>query len=176
MLNDENPTPCSIRLRFIPFALKNVAKKWLYSLTAGSITSWDGFIKVFLKKFYPIHKIALVRKNIIQFKQESSESLWRYVEHFKDLLVQCPHHGIEKWRQCQILYDSLDYSTKSLLESMCQGGFLQKDENERLDLYENLVEKTIQWEPTSESSRNPNSISSKGGLHSIESSIAKWQS
>jgi len=30
---------------------------------------------------------------------------------------------------------------------------------------------TIQWEPTSENSRNLNSISSKGGLHSIESPI-----
>ena len=57
----------AIRLRFVPFALKDLAKKWLYSLAAGSITSWDGFIKVFLK-FYPIHKIALVRKNIMQFK------------------------------------------------------------------------------------------------------------
>ena len=55
---------------------------------------------------------------------------------------------------------------------MCQEGFLQKDENEGWDLYENLAEKTIQWEPTSESSRNSNSISSKKGLHSIESSIA----
>ena len=55
---------------------------------------------------------------------------------------------------------------------MWQGGFLQKDENEGWDLYENLAEKTFQWEPTSETSRNPNSISSKGGLHSIESSIA----
>jgi len=42
------------------------------SLAAGSITSWDGFIKVFLKKFYPIHKTALVRKNIMQFKKEPS--------------------------------------------------------------------------------------------------------
>jgi len=45
----------AIRLRFVPFALKDLAKKWLYSLAAGSITSWDGFIKVFLNKFYPIH-------------------------------------------------------------------------------------------------------------------------
>ena len=60
----------AIRLRFVPFALKDLSKKWLYSLAAGSITSWDGFIKVFLKKFYPIHKTALVRKNIMQFKQE----------------------------------------------------------------------------------------------------------
>ena len=52
----------SIRLRFIPFALKDLAKKWLYNLVAGSITSWDGFINVFLKKFFPIHKTAFVRK------------------------------------------------------------------------------------------------------------------
>ena len=58
----------AIRLIFVPFALKDLAKKWLYSLAAGSIISLDGFIKVFLKKFYPIHKTALVRKNIMQFK------------------------------------------------------------------------------------------------------------
>jgi len=55
---------------------------------------------------------------------------------------------------------------------LCQGIFLQKDENEGWDLYEDLAEKIIQWESTSESSKNSNSISSKGGLHSIESSIA----
>jgi len=107
----------------------------------------------------------------MQFKQEPSEPFWRYFEHFKDLLVQCPHHGIGKWRQCQILYDGLDCSTKTLLETMYQEGFLQKDENEGWDLYENLAEKTIQWEPTNENSRNSSSISSKGRLHSIESSI-----
>jgi len=58
----------AIRLRFVPFALKDLAKKWLYSLAVGSITSWDSFIKVFLKKFYSIHKTALIRKNIMQFK------------------------------------------------------------------------------------------------------------
>ena len=55
---------------------------------------------------------------------------------------------------------------------MCQEKFLQKDENEGWDFYENLAEKIIQWELTSENSRNSNSICSKGDLHSIESSIA----
>jgi len=45
----------AIRLRFIPFALKDIAKKWLYNLPASSISSWDNFVKAFLKKFYPIH-------------------------------------------------------------------------------------------------------------------------
>ena len=59
----------AIRLRFVPFALKDLAKKWLYSLAAGSITSWDGFIKIFLNKFYPIHKTALIRKNIMHLSK-----------------------------------------------------------------------------------------------------------
>jgi len=29
----------AIRLRFVPFALKDLTKKWLYSLAASSITS-----------------------------------------------------------------------------------------------------------------------------------------
>ena len=58
----------AIRLRFVSFTLKDLAKKWFYSLAADSITSWDGFIKVFLKIFYQIHKTALIRKNIMQFK------------------------------------------------------------------------------------------------------------
>ena len=59
------------------------------------------------------------------------------------ILAQCPYHGIEKWRQCQILFDGLDYQTKTLLETMCQGEFLKKDENQDWDLFEVLAEKTI---------------------------------
>jgi len=51
-----------VKLRFVPFALKDLAKKWLYSLTENSITTWDDFAKVFLKKFCPIHKTALLGK------------------------------------------------------------------------------------------------------------------
>ena len=84
----------AVRLRFIPFALEDMAK--IYNLPVSSISSWNDFVKVFLKKFYPIHKTALIRKNTMQFKQEINEPFWKYFERFKDLLSQCPHHGIEK--------------------------------------------------------------------------------
>ena len=77
----------AIKLRFVPFSLKDLAKKWLYSLEAGSISSWDNFVKAFLKKFYPIHKTALIRKSILQFKQITNEPFWKYFERFKDLLA-----------------------------------------------------------------------------------------
>ena len=78
------------------YSLKDLAKKWLYSLTVDSNTSFDNFVKVFLKEFYPIHKTALIRKNIMQFWQDPNEPFWRYFERFKDLLAQCPHYEILK--------------------------------------------------------------------------------
>jgi len=54
---------------------------------------------------------------------------------------------------------------------MCQVRFLQKDENQSWDLFEDLSEKTIQWEPSPEKLRNSQSIASRGGLLSIESLI-----
>ena len=51
-------------------------------------------------------------------------------------------------------------------------GFLKKDEDQGWELYDDLAEKSIQWEPSPDKSRNSNPISSKGGLHSIEMSIA----
>jgi len=93
----------AIKLRFVPFSLKDLARKWLYSQEAGSISSWDNFVKGFLKKFYPVHKTAQIRKSILQFKQTANESFWKYFERFKDLLASCPHYGIEKWRLSQAL-------------------------------------------------------------------------
>ena len=61
---------------------------------------------------------------------------------------------------------------KTLLESMCLGGFLKQNEDEGWLLYENLADKTIQWEPTLEKFRTNNPSSSKGGVHSIEANIA----
>ena len=55
---------------------------------------------------------------------------------------------------------------------MCQGRFLKKDEHKGWKMYEDLAEKTIQWQPTPDKFKNSNPISSKGGLHSIETSIA----
>ena len=54
---------------------------------------------------------------------------------------------------------------------MCQGRFLQKDENQGWDIFEDQVEKSLQWKPTPKKSRNTNHISSKRDLYSIQSSI-----
>jgi len=42
-----------VKLCLVLFALKDLAKKWLYSLAENSIISWDDFVKGLLKKVLP---------------------------------------------------------------------------------------------------------------------------
>ena len=50
MMKTPNLGVDAVKLRFVPFSLKDFAKKWLYSLKAGFISSWDNFFKKVLTK------------------------------------------------------------------------------------------------------------------------------
>ena len=67
----------SIKLRLIPFALLESAKRWLNSLPKQSIRSWDEFVNVFLKKFFPFHKTLQIRTEIHQFSQNEGETFFK---------------------------------------------------------------------------------------------------
>ena len=84
-----------VKLRFVPFALKDNAKRWMYSLPTNFISSWNDFIKVFLRKYFPNGESVKLMNEINQFIQFDKESFWKYMERFKNLLAQCPHHGLE---------------------------------------------------------------------------------
>ena len=88
------------RLHFIPFPLKNSMKKCMHSLLANSISSWDGFVGVFLRKYFPDGKTMKLGNEINRVVQFERESFWKCFELFKILLAYCPHHGLEHWRLC----------------------------------------------------------------------------
>lgn len=119
-----------IRLRLINMALKENPKKWLYSLPINSISVLEGFVVIFLKKYFPNHKTTRLTNEINQFYHKENESS-KIFGRFKNLLSQCLHHGIEKWRRCKIVYDTLNCPTTTLLESMYQGRFVKKDEYQK---------------------------------------------
>ena len=68
--------------------------------------------------------------------------MYNYLEWFKDLLIQYPHHDIEKIRFVQILYEGMDYPTKTIVESCCNGGFTQKTANQAWTYLEEVAENT----------------------------------
>ena len=109
----------TVHLKFISIALKDYAKKWMYSLSVNSITNWDGFVHVFLGKYFPNSKIVKIRNEINQFVQADRESFWKYLDMFKNLLSQCPHHGLNQARLYQIIYEGLSQQKRTKMESMC---------------------------------------------------------
>jgi len=47
-----------VQMKLIPFTSKDSAKHWMYGLAARSVTSWDDFVKLFLRKYFTNAKIA----------------------------------------------------------------------------------------------------------------------
>ena len=39
-----------IRVKFILFSLKHATKKWMCGLTTNPVSTWDDFVKLFLRK------------------------------------------------------------------------------------------------------------------------------
>ena len=76
------------------------------------------------------------------FAQKDGETFAQVWEHFKDLLLVCPHHGFEKCGTVSFFYDWLNPSTKKFVETMCQGKFLAKNEKEAEEYFEWLAEHT----------------------------------
>lgn len=54
------------------------------------ITSWNKFIAVFHKKYYPTHKMTKIRHTINHFRLMAGEPFLKYLEWFKDLLANAP--------------------------------------------------------------------------------------
>ena len=95
LLRMQQLTDDAIKLHVITFALRDDAKKWLYSLPHNSITTWDEFVKAFLKKYYPNHKTARIRNEINHFRQLDREPFWKCFDRFRNLVdaMSASWHG-----------------------------------------------------------------------------------
>lgn len=71
---------------------------------------------------------------------------------------------VEKWRLVQILYEGLDV-TRTTVESMCNGTFIDKSANEAWTFLIEVAENTQQWESIHE----PKKTTHVANVHRIES-------
>ena len=63
-----------IQMKLIPFALKDCPKCQMYDLAANSVTSWNDFMRLFSRKYFPNAKAVKLRNEINQFIQLDMES------------------------------------------------------------------------------------------------------
>jgi hypothetical protein len=125
--------------------LKDNAKLWLNSLAAGSIHNWDELATKFLKKFFPAQQTRQLRREIQTFQLKDGDLFFEVWEHFKELLLKCPHHNLSQDDQVQNFYEGLNDSNKSLVDSACEGVLMEKNSEEAKELFETLSENSQQF-------------------------------
>ncbi|XP_024043141.1 uncharacterized protein LOC112099867 [Citrus clementina] len=119
----------ALRLRLFPFSLRDRARTWLNSLPPDSITIWNDLTDKFLMKYFPPTKNAKLRNKITSFHQLEDERLCDAWEIFKELLKRCPHHGIPCCLQLETFYNSLNPSTRLMVDASINGALLSKSYN-----------------------------------------------
>ena len=126
-------------MRFFPFTLKERAKEWFFTL-GREFDSWRDMEDAFLRKYYLVGKTSAVRRAIREISQGPGEVFYEAWERLRDLLRQCPHHGIPKHEITQIFYDCLGAPDRYLLNAASGGTFMSKYEDEALELIELVAE------------------------------------
>ncbi|GAU39887.1 hypothetical protein TSUD_397240 [Trifolium subterraneum] len=138
-------SPEAIRLRLFPFSLRDRARAWLQSLPSNSVTTWDELKKVFLARYLPPSKTAMLRTQIMGFKQKDTESLFEAWERYKDMIRQCPHHGLAEWLIIHTFYNGLLYNTRLTIDVAAGGALMDKDFNGAHQLIDNMAQNHYQW-------------------------------
>ncbi|KAF7820815.1 LRR receptor-like serine/threonine-protein kinase EFR [Senna tora] len=109
-----------IKLRAFPFSLDGAAKEWLFYLHAGSVTSWEGMMRLFLYQYFASSKVINMRRDICGIKQMVTESLFGYWEQFKKLCASCPQHDIPEQSLLHYFYEGLSSTERSKLPSQTE--------------------------------------------------------
>ena len=133
-----------LKLRLLPFFLKEKGKAWLLSLQPGTIITWVDLADIVYKKFYSKQKTASVCQALSTFYQLQGETFFTYFERFKNFLLECPHHEFEKICLIQMLYNCLDYLNKTMIESLCNGAFTSKTANDSWVFFEEVAESMLE--------------------------------
>ncbi|XP_050941582.1 uncharacterized protein LOC127149752 [Cucumis melo] len=130
-----------LNLRAFPFSLTDVAKRWLYYLEPGSITTWGSLKNKFLKKIPPPPSSENnIRKEIYGIRQAFGESLLEYWERFKKLCASFPHHHISDPSLIQYFYSGLLSFDRNTVDAATGGALVDKTPTKARELISRMTE------------------------------------
>ncbi|MCI48499.1 hypothetical protein A2U01_0069742, partial [Trifolium medium] len=86
-----------------------------------------------------------MRNEITSFRQGEDESLFDAWERYKEMLRQCPQHGIPVCIQLETFYNGLTPSSRNMLDASSGGALLSKSYTDGFALIESITANTYQW-------------------------------
>ncbi|KAI3802333.1 hypothetical protein L1987_30463 [Smallanthus sonchifolius] len=81
----------------------------------------------------------IARAVIRDFRQQSGELFYEAFKRFKELLRNCPYHGIEKWELIQAFYDGLLPEDDRDVKSTSNGSFFYTHVDDDWDILERMA-------------------------------------
>ncbi|CAM8977842.1 unnamed protein product [Rhodiola kirilowii] len=136
------------KLKAFPFSLVSQAKSWLMSLPSGSIISWDQMQRKFMDKYYSHSKAAQTRKELSMLRQGRGETLFNYLERFRQLEESCPNHGIPQRMLLEYFMDGMILMERRMLDASAQGSILDMYPEEIWELIGRVAKSTRYLEET----------------------------
>ncbi|GJX74474.1 reverse transcriptase domain-containing protein [Tanacetum coccineum] len=109
-----------INLNLFPFTLTHEAESWFYTLKTHSTHTWEEMVSKFLSKYYLYSRALQLRKEILNFRQLPTKSIFEAWERFK--------------------------SYQERLMVAAGGNFMRKTPQEAYDLIENMTHHHFQWD------------------------------
>ncbi|CAA7022544.1 unnamed protein product [Microthlaspi erraticum] len=128
-----------LKCKLFSFSLGDKASRWLKSLPAHSITTWDEYKAAFINHFYTKQRSVSVRNKISNFRQATNESFYEALDRFKEYIRDCPNHGFKEGNLWNIFYRGIDHKYKLSLDTASNGNFMTKTIDEAKVLIENLA-------------------------------------
>ncbi|GJW34682.1 reverse transcriptase domain-containing protein [Tanacetum coccineum] len=120
-------------LNLFPFSLTHEAKSWFYTLKTHSIHTWEEMVSKFLSKYYPYSRALQLKKEILNFRQLPTESVFEAWERFKSCLRKCPDHKILLLNQILTFYNGITIIDQERFMVAAGGNFMWKTPQEAYD-------------------------------------------
>ncbi|GKA80305.1 reverse transcriptase domain-containing protein [Tanacetum coccineum] len=136
----------NISLNLFPFSLTHEAESWFYTLKTHSIHTWEEMVSKFLSKYFPYSRTLQLRKEILNFRQLPTESVYEAWERFKTCLRKCPDHRILLLNQILTFCNVITMIDQERFMVAAGGNFMRKTPQEAYDLIENMTQHHFQWD------------------------------
>nr|GEU30260.1 reverse transcriptase domain-containing protein [Tanacetum cinerariifolium] len=97
-------------------------------------------VSKFLSKYYPYLKALQLRKDILNFQQLPTESVFEAWERYKSCLRKCPDHRIILVDQILTFYHGITMIDQEKVMVATGGNIMRKTPQEAYDLIENMTQ------------------------------------
>jgi len=141
LLRIEGMSDETLKWKLFPFSLTGKARHW-YKHKVGSVHGdWKELYNNFLFKYFPISKVAELRREIISFRQLQEESLGKSWDCFINLTLTGPKLSIPQEVLLIHFFEGLSRENKQTLNTASRGSIYHLPASEARDLIDSLSAK-----------------------------------